>query len=160
MEMVRKRQRMRCPEELSDTCLGLFLPARGRADLPPEPSSPATSPQPPHGPPGASLGGGDVGDLTRTTPLTAANGRRCSGRARDRWDAGSHGRRERLQPKSRASLPRPLLLRKALQPSAWWGETKTNDSLLLNCSRDRRDRTGSRRRWRLAKPHLPPKARR
>lgn len=38
---------------------------------------------------------------------------------------------------SRASLPRPLLL---LQPSAWWGETKTNDSLLLNYSRDHRGR--------------------
>lgn len=28
-EMVKKRQRMGCPEGLPDTCLGLFLLARG-----------------------------------------------------------------------------------------------------------------------------------
>lgn len=58
--------------------------------------------------------------------------------AGDQWNASSHSHQERLQPMSRASLPRPLLLCDALQPSAWWGETKTNDSLLLNCSWDRR----------------------
>lgn len=76
--------------------------------------------------------------MSHTKSLMAENGKRCSSGVRDQWDHGFHGCQERLQPSSRVSFPCSLLLCKALQRNAWRGETKTHDSLLLNCSQDRR----------------------